>query len=191
MIEQLLLPGVEPSWAPTDRLLLMLMPPPEVAERVDALTARLRTQLGLKPRRSRERLHVTLCPLGDYDGLPAPVVAAAGQAATEVAAAPFDVTFDRMTSFRGGQAHPLVLLAGAGNDAIVALRRRLAESLRAAGVPFPSRSAITPHMTLLRSPRSLPETPVEPVSWTVRDVVLVHSLLGQSKYVELGRWALQ
>jgi RNA 2',3'-cyclic 3'-phosphodiesterase len=191
MIEQLLLPGVEPAWAPTDRLLLMLMPPPDVAERADALTARLRAQLGLKPRRMRERLHVTLCPLGDYDGLPEPVVHAAAQAASGLSVAPFEVSFDRLVSFRGGQTFPLVLLAGTGNDAIVALRQQFAESLRAGGVLFPAGNTITPHMTLLRSPRSLPETPVEPLNWTVNDVVLVHSLLGQSQYVELGRWALR
>ena len=38
--------------------------------------------------------------------------------------------------------------------------------------------------------RGIEEHPIEPVRWTVRDVVLVHSLLGQGRYIPLERWQL-
>jgi 2'-5' RNA ligase len=31
---------------------------------------------------------------------------------------------------------------------------------------------------------------VEPIRWTVREFVLVHSLLGQTRHVPLARWSL-
>jgi 2'-5' RNA ligase len=33
--------------------------------------------------------------------------------------------------------------------------------------------------------------PVEPIRWVVREFVLVHSLLGQTRHEVLGRWALR
>jgi len=32
--------------------------------------------------------------------------------------------------------------------------------------------------------------PVEPFEWTVREFVLIHSLLGRTEYRVLGRWPL-
>ncbi len=34
------------------------------------------------------------------------------------------------------------------------------------------------------------ERSIDPVSWTVRDFVLIHSLIGKSVYKERGRWQL-
>jgi 2'-5' RNA ligase len=46
-------------------------------------------------------------------------------------------------------------------------------------------------VTLLYDERGIAEHAIEPVSWTVREFVLVHSLRGQSKYIPLGRWPLR
>jgi 2'-5' RNA ligase len=32
---------------------------------------------------------------------------------------------------------------------------------------------------------------MEPITWTVRDFVLIHSWLGKTLYVEKGRWPLK
>ena len=48
-----------------------------------------------------------------------------------------------------------------------------------------------PHITLLYDGRGIGEHVVEPVRWTVKELVLVHSLLGQSRYIPLGRWSLR
>ena len=48
-----------------------------------------------------------------------------------------------------------------------------------------------PHMTLLYDTRMVAERPIEPMRLTVRDFALVHSLVGQSRYIELARWPLR
>jgi 2'-5' RNA ligase len=51
--------------------------------------------------------------------------------------------------------------------------------------------AFKPHVTLLRDPLRAKPLRVNPIVWTVRDFVLIHSLLGQTKHVHLGRWPLR
>jgi 2'-5' RNA ligase len=36
----------------------------------------------------------------------------------------------------------------------------------------------------------VPEQKIEPVEWTVREIVLVHSLLGRTEHRPLARWTL-
>jgi 2'-5' RNA ligase len=53
-----------------------------------------------------------------------------------------------------------------------------------------TKSRYTPHMTLLYDDSLVTERPVETVTWTVGEFVLVHSLLGQTVHVPLARWPL-
>jgi 2'-5' RNA ligase len=46
-------------------------------------------------------------------------------------------------------------------------------------------------MTLLYDDRSVAEQAVETIGWTAREFVLVHSLLGQTRHIPLGRWPLR
>ena len=46
-------------------------------------------------------------------------------------------------------------------------------------------------MTLLYDRRMVAEQAVEPVHLTVREFALVHSLVRQSRHIELARWPLQ
>lgn len=48
----------------------------------------------------------------------------------------------------------------------------------------------TPHVTLLYDDRSVAPQAIEPIAWTVREFVLVHSLLGRTEHRILGRWSL-
>ena len=48
----------------------------------------------------------------------------------------------------------------------------------------------TPHLTLLYGDRFVADHPVEPVGWTVHEFVLVHSLLGRSRYLLVARFPL-
>jgi RNA 2',3'-cyclic 3'-phosphodiesterase len=50
---------------------------------------------------------------------------------------------------------------------------------------------ITPHVTLTYHGCRLEEQPIDPICWTIRDFVLVLSLIRRTKYVELGRWQLR
>ena len=51
-------------------------------------------------------------------------------------------------------------------------------------------SNYTPHVTLLRGEGIVEEQTVETFRWTVREFVLVNSLVGETKYVRLGHWPL-
>jgi len=46
----------------------------------------------------------------------------------------------------------------------------------------------TPHVTLLYDAQRIAENAIAPVTWTVRELVLVHSRRGEGRYVQLGRW---
>jgi 2'-5' RNA ligase len=137
------------------------------------------------------RLHVSLLDLGEYAGLPKNIVATARAAAAGIAAAPFDVSFDCAISFSGKPGSlPLVLRAGESVPELMAFQRALAIAMQQAGLAR-AKPQYTPHMTLLYGERRVDAQPVETIGWTVREFVLVHSLLGQAQYIPLGRWPLR
>ena len=45
-----------------------------------------------------------------------------------------------------------------------------------------------PHPALVA--RRVDEQPITRIGWTMREFVLVHSLLGQKRYIPLGKWPL-
>lgn len=137
-----------------------------------------------------EQLHISLVRLGDHDGLPVPLVEAACRAGALVQASAFDVCFDRLSPFGGGA---LVLRASDGVPPLQAFWRGLGAVLADSPLqPFVANS-FEPHVTLLRDKlrvAKLAERAVEPVGWTVRDFVLIHSFLRQGRYQLHGRWQL-
>ena len=72
-----------------------------------------------------------------------------------------------------------------------AFQKALGLSMAHAGLGKQVARQFNPHVTLLYDRALAPEAPVEPVSWTVSEFVLIHSLLGQTRHIVLGRWALQ
>ncbi len=142
-----------------------------------------------------ERFHITLHHLGDFAGLPPHIVAMAEEAGAAAAAAvaPVDITLDRAMSFvaKPGK-HPYVLLGSDGVAALVNFQRALGAAMAKTGLKVSlAKSTFTPHVTLLYDAHSVAEHAVELVSWTAQELVLVHSLLGQTKHVPLARWALR
>ena len=135
-------------------------------------------------------LHVSLVGLGDFTGqLPAGMIETAKAAACALRIAAFDVTFSRVAHF-GGDA--IVLRACAGDEALMVLREALRQALWKAGVRLPekrARSSFSPHVTMAYG-EWVPEFPVDPISWTVREFVLIDSWIRRSKHVALGRWPL-
>jgi len=104
--------------------------------------------------------------------------------ATAVAMPSFRVCFDRAESFKNGA---LVLRGADGTIGLDVLQQRLSDALD--GEPHRARS-YTPHVTLLRDNHRVPEQRIEPIEWTVREVVLVHSLLGRTTHRHVARWPL-
>jgi 2'-5' RNA ligase len=189
--KQLSLTGLEAAPRPTDRLFFAIFPDAAAATRVAELAQHLRGEYGLRGKLlTTERFHVTLHHLGDYVGLPQDVVAMATEAAAGVAMPPFDVAFDRAVSFSGRpRSLPLVLSGGDGVAALRTFQQALGVGMMKARLR-PEKN-FTPHMTLLYGDRAVTERNVETVGWTVREFVLVHSLLGRTRHIPLARWPLR
>lgn len=189
---QLTLRGIEAA-KPTDRLFFAIFPDPETAHHITLLAETLRREHKLhgKPLRT-ERFHVTLHHLGDFAGLPQDVVGSAKEASNRVKSPSFDVVFDTVSSF-GHQSrnNPFVLRNSAELQALYAFRRELGECMAVCGLGRLVKDGFTPHVTLLYDDQVLKPRSVEPVGWTVREFVLVHSLLGRTEHRILGRWTLQ
>ncbi|MBO9647292.1 MAG: RNA 2',3'-cyclic phosphodiesterase [Variovorax sp.] len=173
-----------------DTLFFALYPPPELARRAVEFAERLRLDLGLRAKPTdAARLHVTLHFLGAV-ATDAEIVAQASRAAGSVRSPPFDLTLDMLASFRArGRQRPLVLMAQRVPPDLQALHLELCEALRSHAVQADWRGLV-PHLTLLRDPVAVPEQSIAPFQWTVRDFVLIRSLVGQGRHMLLGRWPL-
>jgi 2'-5' RNA ligase len=191
MPKQLSFAGFSAAPRPTDRVFFAIFP--DAAARIAQLAQNLRGEHGLKGRPlAPERFHVTLHHLGDHVGLPQNIVGAAGEAAATIVMPPFDVAFDRVVSFSGrSRNRPFVLRGGDGVEALITFQQSLGVAMKKAGLGRWAAPQYTPHVTLLYDDHRVAEQIVKTVGWTVREFVLVHSLLGQTRHVSLARWPLQ
>ena len=165
-------------------LFFALRPPPETAERVIELAARLRGEHGLAGKLlSIERLHVTLRAMVDDEAN----VESALRAAASLAHEGFDLSFDRALSFPGSGA--FVLRSSDNLPALGAFRRRL--NLAMGDTEVQAARSATPHMTLLYDRRhSIAEHAIEPIGWHATSFALVRSHVGQGRHETLGAWPL-
>jgi RNA 2',3'-cyclic 3'-phosphodiesterase len=190
MVEQFSLMGFDDGPKPTDSVFFATFPPGDSASRIAELARHLRSGKGLKGTpRPTDHFHVSLHDLGTHTGLPKGLVAAAIEAAATVEVPPFDVTFDRVVSFRGGKNGRPLVLQGGSLAALSAFHRSLGLALATTLHGYrPQRPS--PHITLLYDEQGGAELSVEPISWTVREFVLVHSFVGQTRYEALAQWPL-
>lgn len=163
----------------TDRLFFAAFPDPNTAQAIADLARRLRLGHELSGRpQAADRLHVTLRTIYEGDGMSDAAVATAKALAARVTMPPFRVAFDRALSFANGA---FVLCGDEGVAGLDLLQQRFDVA----------ESRYEPHITLLRDSHRIPEHPIQPVAWTVREFVLVHSLVGQTRHIHLHRWALE
>jgi RNA 2',3'-cyclic 3'-phosphodiesterase len=174
-----------------DRIFFAALPDEKTAARIHALAETLKraNTFGgnlILP----EHLHVTLFHLGDWASLPEEIVRLAKEAAALVDVPAFDVAFQRSESFRNSTGvYPFVL---SGDEAQWrALHVRLGASLKNVGLGGATQGIFKPHITLLRDKLRAAPNPIAPIRWTVKDFVLVHSLLGKTTHIHLGRWPLR
>lgn len=155
----------------------MLRVPADAAQRAIGLTNLLARDYRLRGfAYEAERLHITLFNLGRE--MSREHIACIGRSAPLVATSPFEVEFNRVTSWPDA----LVLLGEEKPMALIAFRRELGAAL---GL---RQSGFTPHITLMRGATAVEEQQVQSLQRTVRDFALVHSV--NHGYVELGRWPL-
>lgn len=183
-------PTVAPR--PTDRLFFAVYPDAAARERLVHLAQTLRERHGLKGRAfAPERLHVTLAMAGDHVGLPAPLLERVMAVGAAIHAAPLDIALDRTETFARPGNRPCVLRVGEGAAALAALHATLAHALCELGVVAREERAYRPHLTLQYDDRGLPAQAIEPIAWTVGEIVLMRSVLGRSRHVALARWPLK
>jgi RNA 2',3'-cyclic 3'-phosphodiesterase len=168
---------------PVHRLFLAAIPDSETAGCIARFAARERAKHGLTGKLLQtSRFHVTLHRVGDMDSPPpTDQIDDLVRCATNVVMPSFRVAFDRAQSFRNGA---FVLSGDDGVIGLDVLHQRLNDELD--WQPRPARR-FTPHMTLLYDRQRIEEQPIEPIAWTVREIVLVESLVGQTIHHHLAR----
>jgi RNA 2',3'-cyclic 3'-phosphodiesterase len=188
--QQLCFPGFHTPLK--NRLFFAVFPEALAAARSRDVAQRLRDQHGLRGRPlAQSHLHVSLHGVGEYPGIPSGVVADACAAAATVSVEAFSISFDHAGSLATKRGLlPLVLRAEAPPAALFGLRLRLGDALARKGLPCGRARSFTPHMTLLYDLRHIETCAIEPVTWIVRELVLVHSRHGETRHIWLGRWPL-
>ncbi|TPJ42995.1 2'-5' RNA ligase [Mesorhizobium sp. B2-5-13] len=158
-----------------------------VAQKAVALSGEFELQGRFVP---EKHIHISLVGLGDHHEYPEELVVIARHIGSMIVAKPFEVSFNRLAAFGGGA---LVLRSSDGNPALQTFWRDLTAVISDSPLkPFITKS-IEPHVTLLRDEVRVPrirERSIDPVGWTVRDFVLVHSLIRKRAYRVHGRWEL-
>jgi 2'-5' RNA ligase len=169
------------------RLFFAIFPEPPALAAIGRVAARLQAEKVLRGRwTAPANYHVTARFLGDHAD-PTVVIARARAAAAQVRAAPFDITFDRIVTFRGRHQSPCVVRCTPESDmAIEALWRDLgaaSSDMRGEAGRF------VPHLTLAYADRML-DAPVaiEPVVTRIKAFALIDS--HDAQHEVLVRWPL-
>jgi 2'-5' RNA ligase len=165
-----------------DDMFLAVLPDLDAKARISGL----KDELGLRGSAVvPDRLHVSLHWVGDHVTPPA-ILEAAERAAAAIDMPCFRIAFDRVESFNGRRQIPIVLAGGEELIGLVMLREMLADRLS-----HRVKRDFNPHLTFLYGDRAVPEIAIAPVSWIVRELVLVRSLHGQAHLLRLGRFPLR
>jgi RNA 2',3'-cyclic 3'-phosphodiesterase len=139
-----------------------------------------------------DRFHTSLVHISDRKWLRSRDQFAAERAAATVRITPFEISYSRLGSFPGvpkkGRPleHPLVLLADEGP--VMKLQAALASGLRQFQYHVPD--SFRPHLTVSYNRQFLPAREIEPITFVVREFVLVHSRLWLTEYRILKTWPL-
>ena len=138
-------------------------------------------------------LHISLHSLGGYSAVPYKILPFVAEICKAAIAnmPPFGITLDRVISFRGGFTNrPVVLINHSdGNAALTQLHHTIGTEL-SKYLRHSRNLGFNPHLTLLYDQQSIPEEPIDPISWKVDEIVLVCSEVTATKYERLGHWEL-
>ncbi|MBS0297648.1 MAG: 2'-5' RNA ligase [Proteobacteria bacterium] len=174
------------------RLFFALRPSPAAVRAALAVAVAQRAAHGLTGRLiAPEKLHVSLNPVGGSGPPDSQTVARACEAASGLRMGSFVAAFDRVVSFgQTAKSSPLVLCGEDGVLGVTNLFGGLHTALSGVGLARGPEPQFVPHMTLLYDPRRVSEAFIDPVSWRVREVVLIHSDRTEGRHRLLGRWPL-
>lgn len=160
-------------------LYIMAKPPGEVAAQIAALPRN-------DPGRGPDLLHVTLMKLFDLHHAPPGWLAAVQAALASFDAPPFPVRFDRIENRKAVTLRTRDPLAPAR-----AFQAALVRHLLDCKAPMMLGTTPEPHVTINYHGDRLRGGKIDPIGWTVTEILLVESVVGKATHVEHGRWALR
>jgi 2'-5' RNA ligase len=136
------------------------------------------------------RYHMTLHFLGDDPELRQDLVDRAIAAAMKVKLPAFELKLDHLGSFQRRKP-PGILRCADGVMPVHALWQALRRELIHIGLGVVLEQDFTPHITMFYGDGArLEPAAIEPIAWTVREFVLVHSVVDRKDYRILARWSL-
>ena len=192
--------AIEPAPSPrpgVDNVFFALSPEGEAGTQAIHIQRAYLSQLGRDPYLVPENcLHVSLLDIGIRKNLVLrsfdSTIAMAKAAADKLNFDAFDLSFDQALSFdpRSTAKKAFILQMGAGRQQVLALCKTLRHSLALANVKSDDK-ATTPHMTLARAVQTVPFSAVPPVCWRASRLVLIHSVVGETRHIPLQSWPLQ
>lgn len=134
-----------------------------------------------------ETLHMTICPLGEWDGS-AEQMDRARWACAQVHASCSTTTLDQKISFKGGRQWPYVLAASETHPELVSINYQIVDALRAKKVRY-LRKGVKAHVTLNWGFDEQLESPLkQPIEWRTRGIDLIISHIGQARHTLVERW---
>ncbi len=138
-----------------------------------------------------ERLHLSLNAIFIGDLLPDQVIELSKRVGSSIRFEQFQIRLDKALTYRNRKTKkPFVLAASDATD-VSQLGEHITEAFDIlSGQQTRGARPISPHVTLVWDEIMVPEQPIVPVMIPVREVSLVHSHIGQSRYDILARWPL-
>jgi RNA 2',3'-cyclic 3'-phosphodiesterase len=180
--------GASPR-SPRHTLFFGLLPPVDVARRAcDLAEGLIRSGEMTGALRPARVLHVSLVLVGKELAEPPALglIESLRARGGGVRQRPFAVSLNRIQAWgRSGDAGPVVAVGDDGIFGVEALHLGLSEALGLA-----ERGNFNPHMTLFYGRGPATPLRIPPITWTVRDFVLIHSLAGLTRYEVLDRFPL-
>jgi len=179
---------------PKLKLVLAIFPDDYTAQQIRELGKSLRKMHGLPGKlRPVNHLHVSLPVPRRIVHPPETAIQRIDRACKAVASImrPFEIKFDQVMSFRGRTGNRAVVLVNNDHesDGIMILHRSLFAEFEKISFAASKTPKFKPHLTILYDQRELSPQPITPVSWRVKEIVLVLSEDGSTKYHWLGCWA--
>jgi RNA 2',3'-cyclic 3'-phosphodiesterase len=179
---------------PDFKLVLAIFPDDYTAQQISELGNSIRKTQGLRGKlRPVYQLHVSL-PIPRRVMHPSEtVIERIGRACKAAASiiAPFEIKFDQVMSFRGRTGNRAVVLVNNNHesDGIISLYRLLCAEFAKISFAASKTPKFKPHLTILYDQQELSPKSIAPVCWRVKEIALVLSEEGATKYHRVGCWA--
>jgi len=164
------------------------------AHRASGITSRIFQEHGLDGRlRPVEHLRLNMFGAWEYSELEDEGLGSLMHGCESVAASmkSFKMRLNGAMSLRAEphRSAPLVLVSGDTIPELDGFYRTLHMQWVKLGLASGKVPRFTPHVTTAYSMKRLDPQPIDPISWIVRDLVLLRSFVGRTGYEELGRWS--